>query len=193
MTQARRGRPRRSPEQVDAMRERIIATARGLFAAEGFQSVSMRKVAAEAGCSPMALYGYFRNKDELLLALAADDLAQLARALKDAAANAPSSEKLPAAALIAVNLLQQTETLATAPAALSGGGAPDAERIFNGRLIAALRALSEAAGIRMESRDSQSDTILLAATLTGLAVMARSGRLSALGFTPEEILARLKV
>ena len=66
MTQARRGRPRRSPEQVDAMRERIIATARGLFAAEGFQSVSMRKVAAEAGCSPMALYGYFRNKNELL-------------------------------------------------------------------------------------------------------------------------------
>ncbi len=66
MTQARRGRPRRSPEQVDAMRERIIATARGLFAAEGFQSVSMRKVAAEAGCSPMALYGYFRNKNDLL-------------------------------------------------------------------------------------------------------------------------------
>lgn len=66
MTQVRRGRPRRSPEHVDAMRERIIATARGLFAAEGFQSVSMRKVAAQAGCSPMALYGYFRNKNELL-------------------------------------------------------------------------------------------------------------------------------
>jgi hypothetical protein len=89
-------------------------------------------------------------------------------------------------------LLQQTETLATAPAALSGGLAPDAERIFNGRLIAALRSLSDAAGIPMESRDSQLDTVLLAATLTGLAVMARSGRLGALGFSAEEIVARLK-
>jgi len=186
-------RARRRAQEQGATRAAILDAARHVGVRDGARHLSLRAVAAEAGFAPAALYGYFRNKDELLLALAADDLAQLARALKDAAANAPSSEKLPAAALIAVNLLQQTETLATAPAALSGGGAPDAERIFNGRLIAALRALSEAAGIRMESRDSQSDTILLAATLTGLAVMARSGRLSALGFTPEEILARLKV
>ncbi len=186
-------RARRRAQEQGATRAAILDAARHVGVREGARHLSLRAVAAEAGFAPAALYGYFRNKDELLLALAADDLAQLARALKDAAANAPSSEKLPAAALVAVNLLQQTETLATAPAALSGGGAPDAERIFNGRLIAALRALSEAAGIRMESRDSQSDTILLAATLTGLAVMARSGRLSALGFTPEEILARLKV
>lgn len=185
-------RARRRAQEQGATRAAILDAARHVGVRDGARHLSLRAVAAEAGFAPAALYGYFRNKDELLLALAADDLAQLARALKDAAANAPSSEKLPAAALIAVNLLQQTETLATAPAALSGGGAPDAERIFNGRLIAALRALSEAAGIRMESRDSQSDTILLAATLTGLAVMARSGRLSALGFTPEEILARLK-
>jgi hypothetical protein len=44
----------------------------------------------------------------------------------------------------------------------------------------------------MDSRDSQLDTVLLAATLTGLAVMARSGRLAALGFSAEEILGRLK-
>jgi hypothetical protein len=44
----------------------------------------------------------------------------------------------------------------------------------------------------MESRDAQLDTVLLAATLTGLAVIARSGRLGALGFSAEEIVARLK-
>jgi AcrR family transcriptional regulator len=186
-------RAKRRAQEQGATRAAILEAARRVGTRDGARLLSLRSVAAEAGFAPAALYGYFRNKDELLLALAADDLSALARAVRDAASSAPPAQKLPAAAMAAVRLLQQTETLATAPAALSGGAAPDAERIFNGRLIAALRALSEAANIRMDTRDAQSDTVLMAATLTGLAVMARSGRLAALGFTPEEILARLKV
>jgi AcrR family transcriptional regulator len=185
-------RARRRAQEQTATRATILEAARKVGAREGARHLSLRAVASEAGFAPAALYGYFRNKDELLLALAADDLALLARAMRDAASSAPPAEKLEAAALAAVKLLQQTETLATAPAALSAGTAPDAERIFNGRLIAALKSLSDAADIRMESRDAQLDTVLLAATLTGLAVMARSGRLAALGFNTEEIIARLK-
>lgn len=185
-------RAKRRAQEQTATRTAILEAARKVGARDGARHLSLRAVAAEAGFAPAALYGYFRNKDELLLALAADDLALVARAMRDAGLNAPPAEKLEAAALAAVRLLQQTETLATAPAALADGQAPDAERIFNGRLIAALRSLSDAAGIKMESRDSQLDTVLLAATLTGLAVMARSGRLGALGFSAEEIVARLK-
>ena len=185
-------RARRRAQEQTATRAAILEAARKVGARDGARHLSLRAVAAEAGFAPAALYGYFGNKDELLLALAADDLSLVARAMRDAGLNAPPAEKLEAAALAAVRLLQQTETLATAPAALSGGLAPDAERIFNGRLIAALRSLSDAAGIPMESRGSQLDTVLLAATLTGLAVMARSGRLGALGFSAEEIVARLK-
>ncbi|HVT23063.1 MAG TPA: TetR family transcriptional regulator [Rhizomicrobium sp.] len=185
-------RARRRAQEQGATRAAILEAARKVGAREGARHLSLRAVAAEAGFAPAALYGYFRNKDELLLALAADDLSLVARAMREAGLNAAPSEKLEAAALAAVRLLQQTETIATAPAALSGGQAPDAERIFNGRLIAALRSLSDVAGIKMESRDSQLDTVLLAATLTGLAVMARSGRLEALGFSAEEIVARLK-
>src|SRR5438270_824315 len=65
------------------------------------------------------------------------------------------------------------------------------ERHFNGRLIAALTALSRAAGRSTNSRAEQSDVLLLAASLTGLAIFARSGRLTALGFSTEEIVARL--
>lgn len=185
-------RAKRRAQEQTATRAAILEAARKVGVRDGARHLSLRAVAAEAGFAPAALYGYFRNKDELLLALAADDLSLLARTMRDAALNAAPAEKLEAAALAAVRLLQQTETLATAPAALAGGQAPDAERIFNGRLIAALRSLSDAADIRMESRDSQLDTVLLAATLTGLAVMARSGRLNALGFSAEEIVARLK-
>jgi AcrR family transcriptional regulator len=185
-------RARRRAQEQTATRAAILEAARTVGARDGARHLSLRAVAAEAGFAPAALYGYFRNKDELLLALAADDLSLVARAMRDAGLNAPPAEKLEAAALAAVRLLQQTETLATAPAALSGGLAPDAERIFNGRLIAALRSLSDVADIKMESRDAQLDTVLLAATLTGLAVMARSGRLGALGFSAEEVVARLK-
>jgi hypothetical protein len=70
--------------------------------------------------------------------------------------------------------------------------AGDAERLFNGRLIAALKALSDASGLPTGSRESQCDVVLLAASLTGLALLARSGRLNALGFTPEEMVLRLE-
>jgi hypothetical protein len=89
-------------------------------------------------------------------------------------------------------MLRTTETIAAVPGALSAtAGTGEAERVFNGRLIAALKVLSDAAGNRGDSRDGQCDVVLVAATLTGLALLARSGRLSALGFSPDELLDRL--
>ena len=67
----------------------------------------------------------------------------------------------------------------------------DAERLFNGRLIAALKALSDASGLKLENRDSQCDVVLVAAAVAGLALLARSGRLEALGFSAAEMIARL--
>jgi hypothetical protein len=52
--------------------------------------------------------------------------------------------------------------------------------------------LSDAAGGRRGSREAQTDTVVLAAALTGLAVMGRAGRLEALGFTTDELIARLE-
>ena len=58
-------------------------------------------------------------------------------------------------------------------------------------MIAALKVLSDAAGRTADSRESQCDVVLVASALAGLALLARSGRLSALGFAPDEILKRL--
>jgi hypothetical protein len=66
------------------------------------------------------------------------------------------------------------------------------ERHFNGRLIAALNALSDATGRPAASRAAQVDVVLLAAALTGLAVLARCGRLGTLGFATEEAIGRLE-
>ena len=42
------------------------------------------------------------------------------------------------------------------------------------------------------SREAQCDVLLVAATLSGLALLARAGRLEALGFTAEEVVDRLE-
>jgi AcrR family transcriptional regulator len=149
-------------------------------------------VAAEAGFAPAALYGYFANKDDLVLALAADELAQLARAMREASSHAQGKGMLAAAAAAALLLLRGSDSLAAAPGALaSTAGSSDAERLFNGRLIAALKVLSDVARNPAKSRDGQCDVVLVAAAVTGLALLARSGRLDALGFTQDEILKRL--
>jgi len=178
-------KPRPANMSKAASRSAILEAARRVAARDGARDLSLRSVAAEAGFAPAGLYGYFRNKDELLLALAADDLTQLARAMREAG----GFRKASAAAL---NLLRGTETIAAASQALPReGGNGDAERLFNGRMIAAMRALSEAGGLPLDNRESQCDVVLVAAALAGLALLERSGRLGALGFQADEILARL--
>ncbi|MGN6147958.1 MAG: TetR family transcriptional regulator [Rhizomicrobium sp.] len=173
-----------------ATRAAILSAARRVAARDGARDLSLRSVAAEAGYAPAALYGYFANKDELLLALAAEDLSALTRAMREEMQIGDG--KLHAAAAVAFDHLEHTETFAAVSSALpSTAGSGEAERVFNGRLIAALTALSDAAG-GGRSREGQGDVVLIAAALAGLAIFARSGRLEALGFSREELLARLE-
>jgi len=52
----------------DARRREIIEAVWALIARRGLDAVTMRDLAAEAGYANGALAGYFRNKDEILLA-----------------------------------------------------------------------------------------------------------------------------
>jgi AcrR family transcriptional regulator len=150
--------------------------------------IALRAVAAEAGYAPASVYEYFRNRAELVLALAADDLGQIARALKEL----PAGEaRLQAASRAALDLVKQSGALAASSSTFEGELPAEAERMFNGKLIAALTALAEAAGRPPKSRAEQADTVLIAATIAGLAMLARSGRLKALGFDEQDLLARL--
>lgn len=172
-------------------RAAILEAARRVAARTGAASLSLRAVAAEAGFAPAALYGYFSGKSELLIALAAEELSKLAHAMREAE-GAGGTSRLAAAAKAALAWLQNSETFAMAPAALPAhAGTGEAERLFNGRLIAVLRALSEAAGNPSGSHEAQADVLLIAASLTGLAVLARSSRLEALGFSAADMIAAL--
>ena len=49
-----------------ALREEIMNAAAELFAAEGYESASMRKIARRIGYTPMSIYLHFKDKADLL-------------------------------------------------------------------------------------------------------------------------------
>lgn len=179
----------RRTRQRAANRAAILDAARRVASKTELGEIALRAVAAEAGYAPASVYEYFRNRAELVLALAADDLGQIARALKDLPAGAEA--RLEGAAQTALDLVKQSGALAASSSTFEGELPPEAERMFNGKLIAALTALAEAAGRPPKSRAEQADVVLISATIAGLAMLARSGRLKALGFEEQELLARL--
>lgn len=82
---APRGRPPRDTEAVEDQRTHLLAAAERLFAARGYEGVSMRNVAREAGCSAAALYRLFPHKRALLRTIWEDALASLDASLERAA------------------------------------------------------------------------------------------------------------
>jgi AcrR family transcriptional regulator len=65
-----------------ATRARIAQAALQLFLDEGFERVSMRRVADAVGYTPGALYAYFRDKDEILYALHVEGFARMRAAMR---------------------------------------------------------------------------------------------------------------
>lgn len=60
----------RRPVPKAQKREELLAAAAELFVRDGYDATSMSKLAAHAGVTANTLYWYFRDKDELLVAVA---------------------------------------------------------------------------------------------------------------------------
>src|SRR5947207_14250430 len=60
----------RQERDREATQRAILDAARDLFVAEGYQNVSIRKIAERIEYSPAAIYGYFPSKDDIFFALA---------------------------------------------------------------------------------------------------------------------------
>ncbi len=61
------------------LQEEILEAARNLFVKEGYESVSMRKIADEVGCAPGTLYLHFDDKAAILGAICAETFTRLAK------------------------------------------------------------------------------------------------------------------
>jgi AcrR family transcriptional regulator len=62
--------PRATPTPVRLDRELILAAAERIVGSEGLQALTMRRIGAELGADPTAVYRHFRNKEALLTDLA---------------------------------------------------------------------------------------------------------------------------
>jgi AcrR family transcriptional regulator len=69
---------RRAREKKE-LRQEILDAARELFVREGFENVSMRKIAEKIEYSPTTIYLYFQDKADLLDCLCEETLARLVR------------------------------------------------------------------------------------------------------------------
>src|SRR5436190_5806481 len=90
----------RQERDREAVRRSILDAARELFVTEGFQNVSIRKIAERIEYSPAAIYGYFPSKDDIFFALAEEGFRLLGNpaALRDDPqfATAPRLERVKA-------------------------------------------------------------------------------------------------
>lgn len=69
------------------LRRKILDTTRHLLVREGYQNLSMRKIADAIGYSATSIYLYFDGKDALLHALIHEGMMQLHEELEEAAAD----------------------------------------------------------------------------------------------------------
>jgi AcrR family transcriptional regulator len=68
----------RQERDREAVSRAILDAARELFVKEGYENVSIRKIAERIEYSPAAIYGYFASKDDIFFALAEEGFRLLA-------------------------------------------------------------------------------------------------------------------
>jgi TetR/AcrR family transcriptional regulator, transcriptional repressor of aconitase len=90
--------PKVSQQYRDARRDQILNAARRCFLRDGFHATSMQDLFAEAGLSSGAVYRYFASKDDVIIAIAEDNMRGVVEMIRDVAAQQPSQ---PAGAVLA--------------------------------------------------------------------------------------------
>ena len=84
---------RREREKSET-REKILDAARELFVTEGYEGVSMRRVAEKIEYSPTAIYVHFADKEELFRELCHQDYARLAAVFQSSLMSSDPIERL---------------------------------------------------------------------------------------------------
>jgi AcrR family transcriptional regulator len=86
-------RERRAREKSET-RDKILDAARELFVTEGYDGVSMRRVAEKIEYSPTAIYLHFADKNELFHELCKQDFARLSEVFQSSAMPVDPVERL---------------------------------------------------------------------------------------------------
>jgi AcrR family transcriptional regulator len=80
--QTARGPKQRREREKEALRQVILDAARELFVKEGYENVSMRRIADKIEYSPTTIYLYFEDKASLFFALCEETFAKLSKRME---------------------------------------------------------------------------------------------------------------
>ncbi|WP_329361384.1 TetR/AcrR family transcriptional regulator [Streptomyces sp. NBC_00669] len=166
-------------ERERAARERLIlATARELAEQQGWDAVTTRRLAERIEYSQPVLYSHFRGKREIIGAVALEGAAELAAAVRAAAARANGPrQRVTALARAYLDFAEQNPAVYDAIFQLDGGLAFAQEETpepLKDAFAALLESLGEVAG---DGVHPGLFTEVFWASLHGLATLTRSGRL----------------
>src|SRR6187549_2813704 len=87
----------RREREKEAVRKKILDAARRLFIDQGYEAVTMRKIAKAIEYSPTAIYLHFRDKKAVMEAICDTDFLKLATRFRRIAEIADPIERLRAA------------------------------------------------------------------------------------------------
>lgn len=73
----------RREKQKAELRAELVEAAHKLVQEEGYEGLTIRKLAKRVGYAPMSVYSYFTDKQDILFALAEDAFETLARRIED--------------------------------------------------------------------------------------------------------------
>ena len=77
------GTKERRAREKEQLRRQILSAARALFVNEGYENVSMRKIAEKIEYSPTTIYLYFKDKADLLDSVCKETLLNLLNTLEE--------------------------------------------------------------------------------------------------------------
>ncbi|MER5752976.1 TetR/AcrR family transcriptional regulator [Streptomyces sp. NPDC002088] len=83
--------PKVTQEYMEARRKQILDAARRCFLRDGFHSTSMQDLFAEADLSAGAVYRHFASKDEMITAIAEENMREVLTMVHSVAEHRPNS------------------------------------------------------------------------------------------------------
>jgi len=167
----------RRKRELAHRRQVIIKAARELAEAEGWESVTTRRLADSIEYSQPVLYSHFEGKDAIVSAVALEGFTELADTLHDAreGADSPAAEPL-AVATAYVEFARTNPAVYEAMFTLSVDltfAQPDTPAPLHAAFVELREALAPLAG----DRDVETFTEVVWSALHGLATLSHAGRL----------------
>lgn len=180
-TDGHMGSKQRRERERQALRQAILDAAREIAASEGWQAVTIRKVAEAIDYTPPIIYEYFDSKNDLLLALLIEGFQQLTQSLQQAQTGDASPQELLLQvalaywrfAFMAPELYQVMHGLGGVPFG-TAETPQDAHNAFAALRSAVCRVL-DAQGVQLPDVDGEVD--LFWSTLHGLITLTMAGRM----------------